>query len=30
MAQTMKDISHTPPSGESATNVWKRGLDEDE
>jgi hypothetical protein len=22
---TMKDISHTPPEGESVTNVWQRG-----
>jgi len=22
---TMKDVSHTPPSGESVTNVWHRG-----
>jgi hypothetical protein len=21
----MKDISHTPPEGESVTNVWQRG-----
>lgn len=21
----MKDISHTPPTGESVTNVWDRG-----
>ncbi|MFC7203690.1 hypothetical protein ACFQJC_09200 [Haloferax namakaokahaiae] len=23
--QTMRDVSHTPPSGESVTNVWQRG-----
>ncbi len=23
--QTMKDVSHTPPSGDSVTNVWHRG-----
>ncbi|MRW81230.1 MULTISPECIES: hypothetical protein [Haloferax] len=29
---TMRDISHTPPTGESVTNVWERGneLDSDE
>ncbi len=21
----MRDISHTPPMGESVTNVWERG-----
>lgn len=21
----MKDVSHTPPNGESVTNVWDRG-----
>ena len=21
----MKDVSHTPPEGESVTNVWQRG-----
>lgn len=21
----MKDISHTPPEGDSVTNVWQRG-----
>jgi hypothetical protein len=27
----MKDVSHTPPNGESVTNVWERGADaEDE
>lgn len=25
----MKDVSHTPPIGESVTNVWQRGLDEE-
>ncbi len=24
-AKTMKDVSHTPPNGESVTNVWHRG-----
>jgi hypothetical protein len=23
--RTMKDVSHTPPTGESVTNVWQRG-----
>jgi hypothetical protein len=23
----MKDVSHTPPNGESVTNVWERGAD---
>ncbi len=27
--QTMKDVNHTPPEGESVTNVWHRG-DRDE
>lgn len=27
---TMKDISHTPPSGSSVTNVWQRGQKDDE
>lgn len=22
---TMKDVTHTPPAGESVTNVWHRG-----
>ncbi|ELZ99007.1 hypothetical protein C440_01585 [Haloferax mucosum ATCC BAA-1512] len=22
---TMRDVSHTPPAGESVTNVWERG-----
>lgn len=30
MTQTMKDVSHTPPNGESPTNVWKRGPETDE
>ncbi len=29
--QTMKDVSHTPPTGDSVTNVWRRGYEaEDE
>ncbi|WP_264475224.1 hypothetical protein [Halorubellus salinus] len=24
----MKDVSHTPPNGESVTNVWERGATE--
>ncbi|WP_157533258.1 hypothetical protein [Haloferax profundi] len=29
---TMRDVSHTPPTGESVTNVWERGneLDTDD
>ena len=23
--QTLKDVSHTPPFGESITNIWHRG-----
>lgn len=23
--QTLKDIDHTPPTGESVSNVWERG-----
>ncbi len=23
--RTMKDVSHTPPNGDSVTNVWNRG-----
>ncbi len=23
--KTMRDVSHTPPTGESVTNVWERG-----
>ncbi|MFC6726470.1 hypothetical protein ACFQE1_19305 [Halobium palmae] len=23
--QTMKEVSHTPPSGAPVTNVWQRG-----
>jgi hypothetical protein len=26
---SMKDVSHTPPNGESVTNVWERGAHED-
>jgi hypothetical protein len=25
---TLKDVSHTPPSGESVVAVWARGRDE--
>lgn len=25
----MKDVSHTPPNGESVTNVWERGATAD-
>ena len=24
-SRTMKDVSHTPPTGDSVTNVWNRG-----
>lgn len=30
MTRTMKDVSHTPPTGESVTNVWHRGKTEEE
>lgn len=30
MTQTMKDISHTPPNGESPPDVWKRGLEDEQ
>ena len=23
--RTMKEVSHTPPNGDSVTNVWDRG-----
>jgi hypothetical protein len=23
--RSMKDVSHTPPEGDSVTNVWQRG-----
>lgn len=23
--EPMKDVSHTPPNGDSVTNVWERG-----
>jgi hypothetical protein len=26
--QTMKDVSHTPRTGDSVTNVWDRGRDD--
>ena len=25
--QTLKDVDHTPPSGESVANVWERGTE---
>ncbi|MFQ3319233.1 MAG: hypothetical protein ACI8UR_002118 [Natronomonas sp.] len=28
--QTLKEISHTPPAGESVSNVWERGTDDAE
>ncbi|ELZ26497.1 hypothetical protein C474_20154 [Halogeometricum pallidum JCM 14848] len=27
---SMKEISHTPPTGETVTNVWERGREEAE
>lgn len=26
----MKDVSHTPPNGDSVTNVWERGATTDD
>jgi len=26
----MKDVSHTPPNGDSVTNVWERGAKQDD
>jgi hypothetical protein len=28
-APTLADIDHTPPTGESVSNVWNRGTDGD-
>jgi hypothetical protein len=28
--ETLKDVSHTPPTGESVSNVWDRGVDDSE
>lgn len=28
--QTMRDVSHTPPSGTTVTNVWYRGDETDD
>ena len=25
--ETLKDVDHTPPSGESVSNVWERGTE---
>lgn len=30
MAQTMKEVSHTPPHGKAPTDVWKRGLEDED
>lgn len=30
MADSMKDVSHTPPEGEDLTHVWERGPDVDD
>jgi hypothetical protein len=27
---SMKDVSHTPPTGEAVTNVWQRGMKAEE
>ncbi len=27
--RTMKDVSHTPPTGDPVTNVWRRGRNDD-
>jgi hypothetical protein len=24
--ETLKDVDHTPPTGESVSNVWERGM----
>lgn len=29
-SETMKNVSHTPPAGDSVTNVWHRGRPDDE
>ncbi|WP_275690760.1 hypothetical protein [Halorubellus sp. JP-L1] len=29
-SDSMKDVSHTPPNGESVTNVWERGTVNDD
>lgn len=26
--QTLKDVDHTPPAGESVSNVWERGTEQ--
>ena len=26
--QTLKEIDHTPPAGESVSNVWERGTEQ--
>lgn len=28
--ETLKDVDHTPPNGESVTNVWDRGTESDD
>jgi hypothetical protein len=28
--ETLKDMDHTPPTGESVSNVWDRGTDRSE
>lgn len=27
---TLKDIDHTPPAGDSVSNVWDRGVESDD
>lgn len=27
---TLEDVDHTPPSGDSVSNVWTRGLESDD
>jgi hypothetical protein len=27
---TLKDIDHTPPTGDSVSNVWERGAEGDD
>lgn len=28
--ETLEDVSHTPPNGESVDRVWKRGQEENQ
>mgnify|MGYP006270783145 FL=1 len=27
---TLKEVDHTPPTGESVSNVWDRGMEDDD